>query len=131
MPSSVPFSLQNFQFFMQESVVFIDISTYCIKHELTQAEFKRNAEYVFQQYQKYKEAHPGSVPPTPEGDCMVCPDCQGKGLHIKKCPAPACGAGCFGHRSLNGSERVEKAENKINTRPPIQRHIKNRWMSLL
>lgn len=52
----------------------------------TQAEFKRNAEYVFQQYQKYKEAHPGSVPPAPEGDCMVCPDCQGKGLHIKKLP---------------------------------------------
>lgn len=52
----------------------------------TQAEFKKDAEYVFQQYQKYKEAHPGSVPPMPEGDCMICPDCQGNGLHMKKLP---------------------------------------------
>lgn len=52
----------------------------------TQEEFKRDAERVFEQYQKYREAHPGSTPPKPEGDCMICPDCQGKGLHLKKLP---------------------------------------------
>ena len=52
----------------------------------TQEEFKRDAERVFGQYQKYRETHPGSTPPKPEGDCMICPDCQGKGLHLKKLP---------------------------------------------
>lgn len=40
----------------------------------------------FEQYQKYREVHPGSTPPKPEGDCIICPDCQGKGLHLKKLP---------------------------------------------
>ena len=52
----------------------------------TQEEFKRDAERVFEQYQKYHEAHPGSTPPKPEGNCVICPDCQGKGLHLKKIP---------------------------------------------
>ena len=46
----------------------------------TQEEFKKDAERVFEQYQKYREAHPGSTAPKPEGDC------QGKGLHLKKLP---------------------------------------------
>lgn len=52
----------------------------------TQEEFKRDAERVFEQFQMYREAHPGSTPPKPEGNCVICPDCQGKGLHLKKLP---------------------------------------------
>ena len=52
----------------------------------TQEEFKRDAERVFEQYQKYRETYPNSVQPKPEGDCIVCPDCQGKGLLLKKLP---------------------------------------------
>ena len=49
-------------------------------------EFKRDAERVFEQYQKYRETYPNSVQPMPEGDCAVCPDCRGKGLLLKKLP---------------------------------------------
>lgn len=59
----------------------------------TQEKFKRDAEQVFEQYQKFREAHPGSTPPKPEGNCMICPDCQGKGLHLKKLPAAEGGCG--------------------------------------
>lgn len=52
----------------------------------TQEEFKRDAEKVFEQYQKYRETYTHSVQPKPEGDSVVCPDCQGKGLHLKKLP---------------------------------------------
>ncbi len=52
----------------------------------TQEEFKRDAERVFEQFQMYREVHPGSTPPKPEGNCVICPDCQGKGLHLKKLP---------------------------------------------
>lgn len=52
----------------------------------TQEEFKRDAERVFEQYQKYREAHPGYTPQKPEGNCVICPDCQGKGLYLKKLP---------------------------------------------
>lgn len=52
----------------------------------TQEEFKRDAEKVLEQYQKYRETYPNSVQPKPEGDCVVCPDCQGKGLLLKKLP---------------------------------------------
>lgn len=52
----------------------------------TQEEFKRDAKRVFEQYQKYREAHPGSTSPKPEGNCVICPDCQGKGLLLKKLP---------------------------------------------
>ncbi|MDE7430015.1 MAG: hypothetical protein K2N00_12275 [Lachnospiraceae bacterium] len=50
----------------------------------TQEEFKKDAERVFEQYQKYREAHPGSASLKPEGNCVICSDCQGKGLHLKK-----------------------------------------------
>jgi len=52
----------------------------------TQAEFQRDAEYVFEQYQQYRKAHPGSMQSTPEGDGIICPDCQGKGLLLKELP---------------------------------------------
>ena len=52
----------------------------------TQEEFKRDAERVFEQFQTYREAHPGATQPKPEGNCVICPDCQGKGLHLKKLP---------------------------------------------
>lgn len=35
---------------------------------------------------KYRKAHPGSIPPKLEGNCTICPDCQGKGLLLKKLP---------------------------------------------
>ena len=52
----------------------------------TQEEFKRDAERIFEQYQKYREAHPGSTTLKPEGSCVICPECQGKGLLLKKIP---------------------------------------------
>ena len=52
----------------------------------TQEEFKRDAERVFEQYQKYRETYPNSIQPKPEGDCIVCPDCQGRGRQLKKIP---------------------------------------------
>ena len=33
---------------------------------------------------KAEEAHPGSVRPKPEGDCVPCPDCKGTGLIAKR-----------------------------------------------
>ena len=51
---------------------------------MTKEDFKQTAEQVFGQFQQYKEAHPGSVRPKPEGDCVSCPDCNGKGLIVKK-----------------------------------------------
>lgn len=50
----------------------------------TKEDFKRNAEQVLGQFEKYKEAHPGSVRPKPAGDCVPCPDCNGKDLIIKR-----------------------------------------------
>ena len=52
----------------------------------TMEEFKMDAERVFEQFQTYREAHPGATQPKPEGNCVICPDCQGKGLHLKKLP---------------------------------------------
>lgn len=52
----------------------------------TQEEFKRDAEDILEQYSKYCEAYPGAVRAKPEGDCVLCPDCQGRGLHIKRLP---------------------------------------------
>ena len=50
----------------------------------TKEEFKRNAEQVLGQFEKYREAHPGSVRPKPEGDCVLCPDCEGRGIIAKR-----------------------------------------------
>ena len=47
-------------------------------------EMKQNAEQVFGQFEKYREANPDSVKPKPEGDCVPCPDCNGKGIIFKK-----------------------------------------------
>ena len=41
---------------------------------------------MLEQYKRYRETYPNSVQPKPEGDCTVCPDCQGKGLLLKKFP---------------------------------------------
>ena len=53
---------------------------------ITDEQMKRNAERTLEQYQRYRETYPNSVQPKPEGDCIICPDCQGKGLHLKKLP---------------------------------------------
>ncbi len=50
----------------------------------TQEEFKRDAKKVFEQYQKYRETYPNFVQSKPEGDYVVCPDCQGKERLLKK-----------------------------------------------
>lgn len=52
---------------------------------ITTAEnFKRSAEQIFGQFEEYRETHPGSVRPKPEGDCVLCPDCKGKGIIAKR-----------------------------------------------
>lgn len=50
----------------------------------TREDFKRSAEQVLDQFEKYREAHPGSVRPKPEGDCVPCPDCEGRGIIAKR-----------------------------------------------
>ncbi|MCH5198267.1 MAG: hypothetical protein J1E34_05100 [Oscillospiraceae bacterium] len=50
----------------------------------TKDDFKQTAEQVFGQFEKYREIHPGSVRPKPEGDSVTCPDCNGKGIILKK-----------------------------------------------
>lgn len=53
---------------------------------ITIEQMKQNAEQTLEQYIRYRETYPNSVQPKPEGDCIICPDCQGKGLHLKKLP---------------------------------------------
>ena len=53
---------------------------------MTVEQMKQNAEQMWEQFERYRETYPNSVQPKPEGDCIVCPDCQGKGLHPKKLP---------------------------------------------
>ena len=36
-----------------------------------QEEFKRDAEQIFEQYRKYREAHAGFTLPKPEGNCVT------------------------------------------------------------
>ena len=50
----------------------------------TKEDMKRNAEQIFSQFEQYREANPDSVRPKPEGDCVPCPDCNGKGIIFKK-----------------------------------------------
>ena len=53
---------------------------------LTDERLKQNAEQTWEQYKRYRETYPNSAQPKPDGDCILCPDCQGKGLHLKKLP---------------------------------------------
>jgi len=53
---------------------------------ITDEKMKQNAEQTWEQYKRYRETYPNSAQPKPESDCIVCPDCQGKGLHLKKLP---------------------------------------------
>lgn len=53
---------------------------------VSQEEFRKQAEQVFEQFGMYRAAHPGSVNPKPEGNCLPCPACQGKGLQAKNLP---------------------------------------------
>ena len=53
---------------------------------ITEEQMKQNAERTWEQYKNYRETYPNSVQPKPEVDCILCPDCQGKGLHLKKLP---------------------------------------------
>lgn len=50
----------------------------------TEEDFKRAAEQVFSQFERYREEKAGSVRPKPEGDCVPCPDCDGKGIIAKR-----------------------------------------------
>lgn len=51
---------------------------------MTKEDYIQAAERVFGEFEKYKEAHPNSVKPKPGGDCVPCPDCNGKGIIFKK-----------------------------------------------
>lgn len=51
---------------------------------MTKDDFRQRAEQVLDQFDKYKEVHPGSVRSKPEGDCAPCPDCNGNGLIVKR-----------------------------------------------
>ena len=53
---------------------------------ITEEQMKQNAERTWEQYKNYRETYPNSVQPKPKVDCILCPDCQGKGLHLKKLP---------------------------------------------
>lgn len=53
---------------------------------ITAEQIKQNAERTWEQYKRYRETYPNSVQPKPEGDCIICPNCQGKGLLLKKLP---------------------------------------------
>ena len=71
----------------------------------TAADFKRSAEQIFGQFEEYREAHPGSVRPKPEGDCVPCPDCEGKGIIAKRVLKLDVGKVC---KTCNGSGYVPK-----------------------
>lgn len=49
-------------------------------------DYKNDAEQVFRQFNQYLQAHPDSVPPRPERGYVCCPECQGKGVHVKRMP---------------------------------------------
>lgn len=51
---------------------------------MTKEAYEQVAGQMFEQFEKYKEAHPNSVKPKPEGDCILCPVCNGKGIIFKK-----------------------------------------------
>lgn len=51
---------------------------------MTKEDYKQAAEQVFGQFEKYRETNPDSVRPKPEGYCVPCPDCKGKGIIFKK-----------------------------------------------
>ena len=51
---------------------------------MTKEDYEHAAEQMFEQFEKYKEVHPNSVKPKPEGDCILCPNCNGKGVIFKK-----------------------------------------------
>ena len=71
----------------------------------TAADFKRSAEQIFGQFEEYREAHPGSVRPKPEGDCVPCPDCEGTGIITKRILKLDIGKVC---KTCNGSGYVPK-----------------------
>lgn len=50
------------------------------------ADYMNEAEQVFRQFNQYQQMHPGTTPAKPEGSCVCCPECQGKGVHVKKMP---------------------------------------------
>ena len=51
---------------------------------MTKKDYEQAAGQMFDQFEKYKEVHPNSVKPKPEGDSVPCPDCNGKGITFKK-----------------------------------------------
>ena len=71
----------------------------------TKEDMKRNAEQIFGQFEKYREVHPDSVRPKPEGDCVLCPECKGKGIIFKKVLKPDIGKVC---KTCGGSGYVPR-----------------------
>ena len=69
----------------------------------TAEDFKRSAEQIFGRFEEYREAHPGSTRPKPEGDCVPCPDCEGKGIIAKRVLKLDIGKVC---KTCNGSGYV-------------------------
>lgn len=51
-----------------------------------QADYVNDAEQVFRQFNQYLQAHPDSTPQRTEGGSVCCPECQGKGIHVKRMP---------------------------------------------
>ena len=51
---------------------------------MTKKDYEQAAGQMFDQFEKYKEVHPDSVKPKPEGNSVPCPDCNGKGITFKK-----------------------------------------------
>lgn len=49
-----------------------------------EGDLRQSAEQVWTQFEAYREAHPGAVRPKPEGDCVPCPDCAGRGIFPKR-----------------------------------------------
>ena len=72
---------------------------------MTDEDFKKTAEQVLGQFEKYREARPNSVKPKPEGDFIPCPDCNGQGLIAKKVLNLDIGKVC---RTCGGSGYVKR-----------------------
>lgn len=51
---------------------------------MTTEDLKKSAEQLFGQFEQYKQSSPDPVKPKPDGDCVLCPDCKGKGAFVKR-----------------------------------------------
>lgn len=52
--------------------------------QMSREDYAGSAEQVFRQFEQYRQANPGSVRPKPEGGCVTCTECQGRGILVKR-----------------------------------------------